>query len=308
MAGVVEQVVTSLADGAQAKGVRLQRRLDPTAGPVWGDPIRLHQVVANLLSNAIKFTPSGGDVEVVLDRHQATVRLTVKDTGQGVEPELLSDIFDRFRQADSTSTRAHGGLGLGLAIVRHLVELHGGAVRADSEGRGRGATFTVELPVMPVLEPTRDGHREASARSGLATVPGHLTGVRVLVVDDHTDSSELIGMVLEHAGAEIRLARSADEALACLRHTPIDVLVSDLSMPGTDGYQLLSAVRALERARRLPPMSAVALTAHTGGEDRTRALGAGFQAFASKPIDPSELVDLVVKAVDLRERRVPDEA
>ncbi len=309
MAGVVDQVVTSLADGAQAKGVRLHRRLDPAAGPVWGDPIRLHQVVANLLSNAIKFTPSEGDVEVVLDRHQATVRLAVRDTGEGVEPELLSDIFDRFRQADSTSTRAHGGLGLGLAIVRHLVELHGGAVRTHSEGRGKGATFTVELPVMPVLDPSREGLRgEAGARAEQdAAMAGHLAGVRVLVVDDHTDSSELIGMVLEQAGAEVRLARCADEALASLHQAPVDVLVSDLSMPGTDGYQLLGAVRALERARRLPPVSAVALTAYTGGEDRTRALGAGFQAFASKPIDPGELIDLVVKAVDVRERRVSDD-
>jgi len=307
MAGVVEQVVTSLADGAQAKGVRLQHRLDPAAGPVWGDPVRLHQVMANLLSNAIKFTPPEGEVEVVLDRHQATVRLAVRDTGQGVEPALLSDIFDRFRQADSTSTRAHGGLGLGLAIVRHLVELHGGAVRAHSEGRGKGATFTVELPVMPVREPVLEGDGEEQ-RELSGAVPGHLAGVRVLVVDDHTDSGELIGMVLEHAGADVQLARSADEALACLRQAPVDVLVSDLSMPGTDGYQLLGAVRAMERVRGVHPVSAVALTAYAGGEDRTRALAIGFRAFASKPIDPGELIDLVAKAMDVRGRRVPDDA
>jgi PAS domain S-box-containing protein len=306
MAAVVEQVVTSLADQAQAKGVRLSRRLDATAGPVWGDPTRLHQVVANLLSNALKFTPAEGEIEVVLDRHQATVRLSVCDTGQGVEPELLSYIFDRFRQADSTSTRAHGGLGLGLAIVRHLVELHGGTVSAHSEGRNRGATFTVELPVMPVREPIR----EADGPNGEqleARAPAHLAGVRVLVVDDHADSGEMIGMVLEHAGAEVQLARSADEALTCLRQTPVDVLVSDLSMPGTDGYQLLGAVRAMERARGTHPVSAVALTAYAGSDDRTRALAIGFRAFASKPIDHGDLVDLVTKAIEVRGRRIPDD-
>ncbi|MGH7311873.1 MAG: ATP-binding protein, partial [Candidatus Rokuibacteriota bacterium] len=309
MVGVVEQVVTSLADSAQAKGVRLQHRLDPGAGPVWGDPMRLHQVVANLLSNAIKFTPSGGEVEVVLGRHQATVGLAVRDTGQGVEPELLSDIFDRFRQADSTSTRAYGGLGLGLAIVRHLVDLHGGAVRAHSEGRGQGATFTVELPVMAVREPIPEHDGEPGEPREFGAVPGHLAGVRVLVVDDHTDSGELIGMVLEHAGAHVQLARSADEALAYLRQAPVHVLVSDLSMPGTDGYQLLGAVRAMERARGVHPVSAVALTAYAGGEDRARALAIGFRAFASKPIEPGELVDLVAKAMmDVRERRIPDGA
>jgi PAS domain S-box-containing protein len=307
MAAVVEQVVTSLADQAQAKGVRLSRRLDATAGPVWGDPTRLHQVVANLLSNALKFTPAEGEIDVVLDRHQATVRLSVRDTGQGVEPELLSYIFDRFRQADSTSTRAHSGLGLGLAIVRHLVELHGGTVSAHSEGRNRGATFTVELPVMPVREPIREADGPNGEQLQARAEPAHLAGVRILVVDDHADSGELIGMVLEHAGAEVQLARSADEALTCLRQTPVDVLVSDLSMPGTDGYQLLGAVRAMERARGTHPVSAVALTAYAGSDDRTRALAIGFRAFASKPIDHGELVDLVTKAIDVRGRRVPDD-
>jgi CheY-like chemotaxis protein len=235
------------------------------------------------------------------------VRLAVRDTGQGVEPQLLSDIFDRFRQADSTSTRAYGGLGLGLAIVRHLVELHGGTVRAHSEGRDRGATFTVELPVMPLREAIVEHDGAGRELLELQTVPGHLAGVRVLVVDDHTDSGELIGMVLEQAGAVVQLARSAEEALAYLRQASVHVLVSDLSMPGMDGYQLLGAVRAMERIRGRDPVSAVALTAYAGGEDRARALAIGFQAFASKPIEPAELIDLVAKTMDGREHRVPDD-
>jgi CheY-like chemotaxis protein len=292
---------------AEGKQITVESDFDSKSVTVFADPQRLRQIVWNLLSNAVKFTPEGGRVEVRASERESQIEITVSDTGRGIDPDFLPYVFDRFRQAEASTTRKHGGLGLGLAIVRHLVELHGGTVRAHSEGRDRGATFTVELPVMPLREAIVEHDGAGRELLELQTVPGHLAGVRVLVVDDHTDSGELIGMVLEQAGAVVQLARSAEEALAYLRQASVHVLVSDLSMPGMDGYQLLGAVRAMERIRGRDPVSAVALTAYAGGEDRARALAIGFQAFASKPIEPAELIDLVAKTMDGREHRVPDD-
>ena len=287
---VVEAAVDAVTPGALAKSVTLERRIDAAAGPVWGDSHRLQQVVWNLLSNAIKFTGSGGRVTVSVDREDPHVVLRVADTGQGIAPEFLPFIFDRFRQADSTTTRAHGGLGLGLAIVHYLVTLHRGTVSAESEGPDRGATFTVRVPLAP-LRPT--AHAGADAATGVDRPPP-LAGIRVLVVDDDADTRDLVTAVLGQSGAEVLTAASAEEALDTLARARPDVLVSDLSMPGDDGYALLERVRALglDRDGRVP---AVALTAFARAEDRARALAVGFAVHVPKPVEPAALVEVVAR-------------
>jgi signal transduction histidine kinase len=286
---IVEAALDAVTLGAQAKSVTLERRIDPAAGPAWGDAHRLQQVVWNLLSNAIKFTPSGGRVTVSVDREDPHVVVRVADTGVGIAPEFLPYIFDRFRQADSTTTRAHGGLGLGLAIVHHLVTLHRGTVTAASDGPDRGATFTVRIPLAPlrVTERTMPGVVSVDRLPPLA-------GIRVLVVDDDPDARDLVTAVLGQSGAEVLTAASSQEALDALARARPHVLVSDLSMPGDDGYALLERVRALGLDRG-GHVAAVALTAFARAEDRARALAAGYAVHIPKPVEPAALVEVVAR-------------
>jgi PAS domain S-box-containing protein len=271
---------------AEAKGVAIEVVVDEPGNQVMGDAVRLQQVVANLAGNAVKFTPEGGRIEVRLERLGDMVRLTIKDSGAGIDAHLLPHIFNRFQQGDSTIRRQHGGLGLGLAIVRSLVELHGGRVRAESAGRGQGATFIVELPAATgptVREATTDRDRKPS--DGIR----RLAGLRVLVIDDHDDTRELVRVALSQDGAEILQAGSVAEALAAFRSSRIDIIVSDLGLSGETGYDLLRAVQAMPGSG--PP--AIALSAHAGSADREQALAAGFILHLAKPIDPQDLMEAV---------------
>ncbi|WP_158625125.1 hybrid sensor histidine kinase/response regulator [Corallococcus terminator] len=288
---VVQQALDSVRPAADARGVHVQATVD-SSGSVMGDPQRLQQVVWNLLSNAVKFTSRGGHVRLVVERRDSLVELTVEDTGQGIPAAFLPHVFERFRQADSGTTRKTGGLGLGLSIVRHIVEMHGGTVAVASEGDGRGATFTVRLPLSVVQR--RDPTMAPSPRPPAAPGPelgrpAELNGVRVLVVDDEEDARELLRTLLEDSGAHVLTAGSAEEGLQVLQAERPDVLVSDIGMPGTDGYGFIERVRALpaDRGGRTP---AVAITAYARSEDRTRVLRAGFQSHVPKPVEPVELL------------------
>jgi hypothetical protein len=288
---VVEAALDSVRPAAEARSIRMDASLSPGAGPVPGDPDRLQQVAWNLLSNAVKFTPPGGRVAVSLARQDGIVRLTVRDTGRGIEPGFLPYVFEPFRQADGSITRTYGGLGLGLAIVRRLVELHGGSVHASSGGPGEGATFVVELPVSSVPEERRRVLPAEAEAERLDALPA-LEGVRVLVVDDDAEVRDLVETVLASAGAQVRVVASGEEALRELEREPPDVFLSDLAMPKMDGYELIHRVRLLppESGGRVP---AVALTAYARAEDRRRTLLAGFQMHLAKPVDPGELVVVV---------------
>ncbi|MDB6140279.1 MAG: multi-sensor hybrid histidine kinase [Verrucomicrobiaceae bacterium] len=288
----IAAAIETVNHAAEIKGIRVARIIDPLAGPVSGDPGRIQQIVWNLLSNAIKFTPRGGRVQVRLERVNSHLEISVEDNGQGIEPEFLPHVFDRFRQADAAITRKHGGLGLGLAIVKQLVELHGGTIRVKSAGEGQGTTFTVHLPLKVVRIHTDDGERLHPKTP--VSVPGFrkntsLAGLRVLAVDDEKDSRDLLKRVLEDCGAQVIPASSAQEALALLTAEHPDVLVSDIGMPEMDGYDFIRRVRALAPGDggKTP---AVALTAFARSEDRTRALVAGFLTHISKPVEPTELV------------------
>lgn len=275
---------------AEAKNIRLATVLDPSVDRVRGDPNRLHQVIWNLLTNALKFTPSGGQISVTLERTDGHVEISVQDTGVGIPVSFLPYVFDRFRQADASTTRLYGGLGLGLSIVKSLVELHGGAVRAKSAGEGHGSTFIVTLPLVPPpMERREDLDPPASrVQDCVATLP-KLKGISVLVVDDEADSLMFAGRLLEESEAHVLLAVDAQQALETLRSEHVDILVSDIGMANEDGYQLIAHVRALEdkRVARIP---AIAVTAYARAEDRQRMLLAGFQMHISKPIEPQELI------------------
>jgi signal transduction histidine kinase len=294
LATVVEAALDAVRPAADARNIRLQTVLDPRAGPVNGDPGRLQQVVWNLLINAVKFTPKDGRVQVHLQRVNSHVEIVVSDTGQGIAPEILPFVFDRFRQADSSSTRAHGGLGLGLSLVKHIVELHGGTVLAQSAGEGKGATFVVKLPLalaeipagrVPRMHPTADA-------TELLPRGTRLDGLRVLVVDDDPGAVDLATAIIAGAGATVRSCGSAPAALALVREWRPDVLVSDIEMPDEDGYALIRQVRALpaEDGGHTP---AVALTAYGRPEDRIRTLSAGFTMHVPKPVDPAELTTII---------------
>jgi signal transduction histidine kinase/ActR/RegA family two-component response regulator len=295
----IEAAIETVQPAADAKGIRLRKLLDPSAGPITGDPNRLQQVVWNLLANAIKFTGKNGRVEVLLERVNSHIEITVADTGVGITPEFLPLVFERFRQADASRTRTVKGLGLGLSIVKNLVELHGGAVQVTSPGEGRGATFTVQLPLTVVHRDTDVGER-LHPRGLRGTVlefhRPNLSGIKVLVVDDQADARDLIQRVLEECDAQVFTASAADDALSRVEKDRPDVLVSDIGMPDVDGYELLRRVRALGPAKggRLP---AIALTAFARSEDRTRALRAGFLVHVSKPVEPAELVATVASVV-----------
>lgn len=305
---VIEAAIETVQTAADAKGITLQSRLDETVGPISGDPDRLQQVVWNLLSNAIKFTSTGGRVEVRIDRIDSAVRIQVQDTGIGIHPEFIPYVFDRFRQAEKVSTRFYGGLGLGLAIVRHLVELHGGTVSAESPGEGKGANFTVTLPLKPLSEESPDPEMKRPEKTIPPPTVMMLEGVEVLLVDDEADARELLTLILQRSGARVVAVSSADEAIDRLKRKKPDLLVSDIEMPGEDGYSLIRRVRAREAEDGEGSVPAVALTAYAGRADRRRALMAGFQKHVPKPVDPAGLVAVAAGLIGLRreERRVPD--
>ncbi len=288
VADVIGEALDAVRPGAEAKGIQLQSVLDSPGAQVSGDPGRLQQVVWNLLYNAVKFTPKAGRILVKLQQVKSHVEIIVSDTGQGIRPDLLPYIFDRLRQGDSSRSRAHGGLGIGLALVRHIAELHGGSVFAESPGEEQGATFVVKLPLM--VAGVRD-HAVAQAKSGPPDSPS-LDGVRILVVDDDPAAVELVQEVLTQMGGEVRGAGTAEEALRVLEQWRPDVLVSDIEMPGQDGYTLIRKIRALAPERG-GMTRAVALTAFGRPEDRIRSLMAGFNIHVSKPVDPSELTAIV---------------
>jgi CheY-like chemotaxis protein len=291
---VIEAAVEAVRPAAEAKRVELNIMVSPEMGLVSGDAARLRQVVWNLLTNAVKFTPEGGRVEVRVERADSHVRIKVSDTGEGIDPEFLPYVFDRFRQADASTTRKRGGLGLGLAIVRYLVELHAGTMSAESEGLGRGAIFTVILPLADTQSGGPEGSRGAREESipAPADNPQSLAGLRVLVVDDEPDTLDFIVTVLEGRGAEVTAASTAAEAFRMMREVKPDVLVSDIGMPNEDGYALIREVRRLEDAEggRTP---AVALTAYAREADRREAIRAGFQTHMTKPVEPSELAEVI---------------
>ena len=297
---VVEAATDSLAAAAEAKAITLARFIPPKTGPVLGDTDRLQQVIWNLLSNAIKFTPQGGRVEVQLRRVGADVEVRVSDTGQGIAPGFLPHVFERFRQADASSTRTSGGLGLGLAIVRHLVELHGGNVEALSAGEGRGATFVVTLPLATRHEEPYPRVRSAAPVEEARAVdaPCSLDGIRVLIVEDEIDAREALSVIVAQAGATVAGVGTAREALSQLAAWRPDVLVCDIGLPGEDGYTLIRNVRALatDQGGDVP---AVALTAYAHASDRRRALAAGFQAHLAKPFEPGQLLRVLARSVQL---------
>ncbi len=295
-ASFIEAAVEAVLPAAEAKEIRIRKTMDTGASFVSGDPARLQQVVWNLLSNAIKFTPHGGNVVVQLKHINAHVEISITDSGDGIKPEFLPFVFDRFRQADGSTSRLHGGLGLGLAIVRHLVELHGGTVRAESGGEGRGAVFTVNLPLMPVYRRAADAERAHPAARAAALVPiegaDNLDGLKVLVVDDEVDTLELISVSLTQCGAKVTTASSSSEALRQLEHVMPDAIISDIGMPLEDGFEFMRKVRELppERGGTIP---AVALTAYARAEDSQRAQRAGYQMHVPKPVELAELVAIV---------------
>lgn len=291
LAAIIDEALDAHRSALEAKGLDLRTVVEPIGAPVLGDPGRLQQVISNLVSNAVKFTPRGGRVEIHLRRKDRFAQITVRDTGQGIDPDFVPHLFERFRQADSSTARRHGGLGLGLSIVKHLVEQHGGAVRVESEGVGRGATFTVELPCAGGAPEGRPAGEGGAASLRAPVGPASLRGATVLVVDDEPDARELVKRVLEEHAARVVAVSSAPEAFGAVQESRPDVLVSDIGMPGMDGYALLRELRAGGGPGRDVP--AVALTAFARPEDRERALSAGYRAHLAKPVDPMRLVSLV---------------
>jgi PAS domain S-box-containing protein len=301
LAAVARLAVDTVRPAADAKGVKLQAVLDPLAGPVNGDPNRLQQVLWNILTNAVKFTPRGGRVQVLLERVNSHLELSVIDSGQGISPEFLPYVFDRFSQADASNTRPHAGLGLGLAIVKQLVELHGGSVRAKSAGPGHGATFSIELPLPSVSSeaagvpdrhhPSRSDRPEHDLPDA-ASCLADFSGLKILVVDDEADARALMRRLFEDSRAAVLEASSAAEALSLLRSARPDALVSDIGMPGESGYGLIRRIRALP-AEAGGATPAVALTAYARTEDRMQAILAGFQHHVAKPVEPAELIAMV---------------
>jgi len=307
-ADIVDTIINSLRPAADAKHLHLETAIDPAAGPILGDPARLQQIITNLLSNAIKFTPERGRIEIRLQRIDSHARLQIQDTGVGIPAKDLPHIFERFRQADSSNIRAHGGLGLGLAIVDYLVRQHGGAVYVESEGAGKGATFIVEFPLTSSEVVSSDLGRvdlfSDEARLMLENpetfTEQKLDGLRILVVEDDADTRELLKTILERCGATVRAVESSKAALAEMTRGIPDVLISDIGMPGESGYDLIKKIRSLDPdlGGRVP---AVALTAYAGAADRRRALLAGFQTHLAKPVEPDELLAVVASLSNQQE-------
>jgi len=297
----IDAAIETVKPAADAKSIRLEKIIGDPGAVVSGDSSRLQQVVWNLLSNAIKFTPKEGKVQVIAEQIDSHLEISVADTGQGITQQFLPHVFERFRQADASTTRSFGGLGIGLAIVKHLVELHGGTARAASPGEGHGSTFTVRLPLAPVRRrhPSSISSTDLKnnhAKSGAKLTP--LRGISVMVVDDEPDACTLLKRVLEESGAKVTAANSAEQALQFLNSEKPDVLISDIGMPVMDGYDLIRRVRTLESdiGKRIP---AIALTAFARSEDRTRALLAGYLVHVSKPVEPRELIATVASIAGL---------
>jgi signal transduction histidine kinase/ActR/RegA family two-component response regulator len=311
LVAIIQAGLETVRLAAEAKSIQIELQLDAQIGQVSGDAARLQQVLWNLLSNAVKFTPNGGQVAVKLERCEFTVepaelptptpstapqtlhpcaQITIRDTGKGIDPTFLPHVFDYFRQEDGATTRKFGGLGLGLAIVHHLVELHGGTVQAESQGEGLGATFTVRLPLLP-LQLAVDPDRPT------AESPIGLSGLKVLVIDDETDSRDFVAFVLQQAGAQVMMAASAEQGLAVLTQFQPHILLSDVGMPNVDGYMLIQHIRTLS-AQQGGTVPAIALTAYAGDFNQQQALQAGFQQHLSKPIEPDELVKAIADLVE----------
>lgn len=301
IAAVINASIDSVQLAVDSKNIALEVTLDPSARHTVGDSSRLQQVVWNLLSNAIKFTPSGGRIEVKLERAGRNLRIRVSDSGQGIRPDFLPFIFERFRQADGTTTRQHGGLGLGLAIVRNLVELHGGTIEAESAGEGKGASFIVKLPLAPSPQRNREPGRAALSHQPRNDADGHfntlpaLDDMQVLLVDDDPDTLQILSVMLVESKANVQTATSVSEAMEVLEWYKPDVVVSDLAMPGEDGYSLVARIRAEENGNQIPIM---ALTSYVRVEDRARALSAGFNMFVPKPVEPDELITAIANLAE----------
>ena len=300
LAEIVNASIETVRPAAQGKEIRLTSACSSIDGVVMGDKNRLQQILWNLLINAVKFTPKGGRVHIVTERSNSHVDLSVTDTGQGIAPEFLGQVFDRFRQADSSTTRPHGGLGLGLSIVKHLTELHGGTVQVASAGVDHGATFTISLPLQSVRA-RRGALAKARGNMALDDVAANadLSGVKILVVDDEADSAQIVRRILERTGAVVCIAGSMEGAITEFTRFAPHIVLSDIGMPGHDGYELIARLRELPGGRTIP---AVALTALARKEDRTRALRAGFQLHVPKPVDSAELIAVVQNLAALRSR------
>jgi PAS domain S-box-containing protein len=298
LAEIVNVSMETVRPAAQGKEIRLTSAFASVDGIVMGDRNRLQQILWNVLINAVKFTPKGGRVHAVIERSNSHVDLSVTDSGQGIAPEFLPQVFDRFRQADSSTTRQKGGLGLGLSIVKHLTELHGGTVQVASGGVGLGATFTISLPLQSVRqEPEAVAEVRRKGAVDEAATNACLNGIKILVVDDEADSAGVVRRILGRSGAEVRTAASMEEALTEFARFAPHVMLSDIGMPGHDGYELMARLRKLPGGRTIP---AVALTALARSEDRTRALRAGFQLHVPKPVDSAELIAVVQNLAALR--------
>jgi PAS domain S-box-containing protein len=302
---VIYAAIETVLPSSDAKDIGIEKRLDTAVPPISGDPARLQQVVWNLLSNAVKFTPKGGKIRVLLEQVDSHLELSVSDTGQGIAPEFLPHLFERFRQADASTTRRHGGLGLGLSIVKQIAEMHGGTVTATSPGLNQGATFTIQLPIRAAYSPSSKSESRHPTGTSLSSDVQwvDLSNLKLLIVDDEQDARELIERLLVESGAQVQVAESAQAALTSIVENPPDVLISDIGMPEVDGYELLRLARELPGGN----MPAIALTAFARTEDRTRALMAGYIAHVAKPVEPSELLATVAvvsrRAIGLPTRR-----
>jgi signal transduction histidine kinase/ActR/RegA family two-component response regulator len=298
----VQAAINAVRPIAEANKIALETHFDGGCRLVLGDPDRIQQIVWNLLSNAVKFTPAGGGVDIKVLESAATLQIVVSDSGKGIEAEFLPHVFKRFRQADSSITRRHGGLGLGLAIVRQLVELHGGTAAVHSDGPGRGATFTVSLPLAKSATPTLAAPAVGTMQPASTNSDGRahpvngkqaLKGVSILLVEDEEETRRALAWILRQSGAEVKCVGSAGEGIEVLRCEKPTVIVSDIGLPGEDGYTFIGRARELARQRGEATTAALALTAYARGEDRERALAAGFQAYAAKPVEPEELIEAI---------------
>jgi CheY-like chemotaxis protein/nitrogen-specific signal transduction histidine kinase len=293
---VVEAALDSIRPAAEAKSIRIKSVLNPDAGPLLADSTRLQQMVWNILSNAVKFTPRDGRIEVQLIRVGSNIQISVSDTGKGITPDFLPYVFDRFRQADQRITRRYGGLGLGLSIVRHLVELHGGSVEAHSEGEEQGSTFTITLPLMAVRKRQEGESGIISTVESFFDCPSSINGVHVLIVDDEPDTREMLTIILNQCGAKVLAVSSAIEAMDRMEEFRPDVIVSDIEMPEVDGYEFIR--RVIEKRNKKGRIPAIALTAYARTEDRMRALAAGFQMHVPKPVEPAELLMVIARLAE----------
>ena len=303
LAAVVRTAIETVRPAADAKAIQVETVLETAGSLVNGDPNRLQQVFWNLFSNAVKFTPRGGRVRVTLDRAESHLRVSVSDSGEGIDPLFLPHVFDRFRQADASTTRRHGGLGLGLSIVKQLIELHGGTVRAASTGNGAGSTFTVSIPpsalIAEEISPVGKQARSTNTVQPKGKAFAIISGIRVLVVDDEFDARGMLQRLLQDRGAIVTTADSAHQAYQFLTEESYDVLVSDIGMPGEDGYALIQKIRLLDSARG-GGLPAIALTAYARPDDRAKALGAGYQSHLPKPVEPADLVGAISRLTSVR--------